>query len=266
MLINRCANRPILKPCGLENFNYQVDPYVGCAHYCHYCYALTEAETDWTEEILIHKDIAGQLNEELEKITPQKIYMGYHTDPYQPCEAEYSQTRNVLELLLEKGFSASILTKSDLFLRDIDLLQKMENASLSISVAFNDNHIRQKFEDNTINTEDRIEALSKLRKAGIKTSALICPIIPYLADLEPLIDQLASITDVIWIYGISINKRSDPSWKNIEVILNSYYSDLKDQIEEVVFSQDHQYWIQLRRKLLDIQKEKQLNLNINIAG
>ena len=55
-----------------------------------------------------------QLSEEIDKIPPQTIYMGYHNDPYQPCEAEYHQTRKVLELFLKKGFSANILTKSDL--------------------------------------------------------------------------------------------------------------------------------------------------------
>ncbi|MGD2016275.1 MAG: hypothetical protein PVG84_21200 [Desulfobacterales bacterium] len=66
------------------------------------------------------------MESELAGIAPQTIYMGWQTDPYQPCEAEYRQTRQVLELLLEKGFSASILTKSDLILRYMDLLQKNE--------------------------------------------------------------------------------------------------------------------------------------------
>ena len=65
--------------------------------------------------------------------------MGYHTDPYQPCEAEYQQTRKVLELLFEKGFSASILTKSDLVVRDVDILAEMKDAAVNVSVAFNDN-------------------------------------------------------------------------------------------------------------------------------
>ena len=114
MNVSTCSRRPLLVPCGLKDFDYQVDPYVVCEHYCYYCYALGQAETDWTKEIRIHKDITSQLNEELETIAPQTIYLGYHTDPYQPCEAEYRQTRKVLELLLEKRFSASILTKSNL--------------------------------------------------------------------------------------------------------------------------------------------------------
>jgi DNA repair photolyase len=61
-----------------ENLDYQVDPYAGCRHYCYYCYVLNQAETDWTKEILIYNDITGQLSGELEKISPQKIYMGYY--------------------------------------------------------------------------------------------------------------------------------------------------------------------------------------------
>ena len=82
--LSTCSNRPILAPCGLKDLKYQVDPYIGCEHYCYYCYALAQAETDWSQEILIHKDIVHHLSAELDKIPAQKIYMGYHTDPYQP--------------------------------------------------------------------------------------------------------------------------------------------------------------------------------------
>jgi len=212
----------------------------------------------------MHKDITGQLSEELSKISHQTIYMGYKTDPYQPCEAEYFQTRQVLELLLEKGFSASILTKSDLVFRDMDVLQEMDNASVSVSVAFNDNQIRQQFEANTIDTEARIGALSKLKEAGIKTSALICPVIPYITDVAPLIDMLAPYTDVIWIYGLSMKERSDRNWQNTQAILGSHFPNLKKQIETVIFSNNHSYWTQLRQNLLELQKNRQLNLSIHL--
>ncbi len=264
MKISVCSHRKILSPCGLKDLEYQVDTYVGCEHYCYYCYVLGQAETDWTKEVLIHKDITDRLNNELSKIPPQTIYMGWHTDPYQPCEAEYRQTRQVLTLLLEKGFSASILTKSDLILRDIDVLKKMDNASVSVSVAFNDNRIRQQFEANTIDTEDRIGALVKLKEAGIKTSALICPVIPYITDVKPLIDMLAPHTDLIWIYGLSIQERSDRNWQNVQSILKGHFPNLKEQIEAAIFSKDHPYWIQLRQDLLELQKDRQLNLSIHL--
>jgi len=264
MRIKPCDNRPALNPCTLKDRNYQVDTYIGCEHYCYYCYVLNQAETDWSKEVLIHKDITSQLESELAGISPQIIYMGWETDPYQPCEAEYRQTRQVLELLLEKGFSASILTKSDLVLRDTDLLQKMNEATVSASVAFNDNDVRRLFESNTMNTEARINALRKLKIAGLRTSALICPVIPYITDVTRLIDMLDPHTDKIWIYGLSMLNRTDQSWQNVESILESHFPDLRKQIEAVVFSKNHSYWANLRQDLIGIQKDRDLNLSIHL--
>jgi DNA repair photolyase len=242
--------------------NYQVDPYIGCEHYCYYCYALNQAETDWRKELLIHEDIVSRLESELAGIPPQTIYMGWQTDPYQPCEAQCRQTRQVLELLLEKGFSASILTKSDLVLRDTDLLQKMNAASLSVSVAFNDNRTRRLFEANTVDTEKRIDALHQLKTAGVRTGALLCPVIPYITDAIQLINMLAPCTDVIWIYGLSIINRSDRNWMNMQKIINREFPDLLERIEPALFSKEHTYWAQLRDELVTLKNEQQLNLNI----
>ena len=264
MQVSTCSRQPILAPCELKNFSYQVDPYVGCEHYCYYCYVLNQAETDWTKEIRVFNDLTGLLRGELKKISPQKIYMGYYTDPYQPSEVEFRQTRKVLKLFLENGFSASILTKSDLVVRDIDVLQEMDNASVSVSVAFNDNNTRLQFEANTIDTGDRIAALRKLREAGIQTSALICPVIPYITDVIPLIDLLDPYTDVIWIYGLSMNARSDRNWQNVQGILNIHFSEQKEAIEAAIFSKDHPYWIELRQNIIDLQKDRPLNLNIHL--
>ncbi len=264
MQVSTCSHRPILVPCRLENRNYQIDPYVGCEHSCYYCYALNQAETDWSQKVLISADIAGQLRRELENVSPQTIYMGYYTDPYQPCEAEYRQTRQVLELLLEQNFSVSILTKSDLIVRDIDLLREMDYASAGVSVAFNNNHIRQKFEANTIDTEARIRALQLLRKAGIQTSALICPVIPYITDVAPLIEMLAPYTDAIWLYGLSMENRSDRNWQNVQRILDTHFPHLKKQIEAVLFAEEHSYWAKQRQQLTELNKDGILDLRIHL--
>ena len=264
MKVSTCSYRPILVPCGLKNFDYQVDTYVGCEHLCNYCYVLNQAETDWSKEIRIHYGIADQLGQELENISPQKIYMGYYSDPYQPCEAHYRQTRNVLELFLKYGYSVSILTKSDLVVRDIDLLREMDDASVGVSVAFNDNRTRRLFEANTTETEARISALRKLREAGIATSALICPVIPHITDVTSLIELLVPHTSKIWIYGLSMQKRSDQNWSNVQGVLNNHFATLKKQIEAAIFSNDHFYWIRLRQKLQRLQQEQELNLSIHL--
>ncbi len=264
MKVSECTKRPILSPCGLKDLDYQVDTYVGCEHHCYYCYALAQAETDWSKEIRMHNDIVGQLSEEIDKISPQTIYMGYHTDPYQPSEANYYQTRKVLSLLLQKGFSASILTKSDLIVRDIDILKEMKDAAVSVSVSFNDNQTRRLFEANTVDTEKRIEALCKLKEAGVRTGALLCPVIPYITNAIQLIDMLAPCTDVIWIYGLNIYDSSGQNWLNMQKILNCEYPDLIEQIEPAIFSKKHIYWTQLRDDLVTIKNDQTLNLNIHL--
>lgn len=264
MEVSVCTNRAILAPCELKNIDYQVDTYIGCEHLCYYCYALEDAETDWSKKIQIHQNIVGQLSEELDTISPQTIYMGYQTDPYQPCEAEYHQTRMVLELLLKKGFSASILTKSDLVLRDIDLLKAMNAAAVSVSVAFNDDATRQLFEANTMATAKRVAALRQLKDAGIRTGALVCPVIPYITDAIQLVDMLAPCTDEIWVYGLSINDRSGGNWLRFQKILKNQFPELVALIEQALFLKDHRYWAQLRDQLTALKNDLQLNLNIHL--
>jgi DNA repair photolyase len=264
MQITLCDNRTILNPCTLKDLDHQIDPYIGCEHHCHYCYVLDQAKTDWMQEILVHKDLIGRLQKDLANIPPQTIYMGWHTDPYQPCEAECRQTRQVLELLLERGFSASILTKSDLILRDIDVLQSMKNASVSVSVAFSHNDARRWFEANTINTEARILALQKLKSVGLGTSALLCPVIPYITEVTPLIEMLAEHTRKIWVYGLSIANKSDRNWQNIDKILEDHFPDIKSKIKSAVFSKNHAYWTRLRAELSAFQKKCKTTLSVHI--
>lgn len=264
MQVNTCSARPVLTDCSLKNLDYQIDPYVGCGHLCLYCYALKTAETDWSKEVLMHSDIVGQLRSELSSIPPQKIYMGYETDPYQPSEAEHRQTRKVLELLLEQGYSASILTKSSVVARDIDILRQMENASVSVSVAFTDNGIRELFEANTEDTELRIEALGKIKEAGIGTSALLCPVIPHITDVRSLIDDLAPSASVIWTYGLHMDDRSDKNWLNVKRILDEHFSSMSEEIEEIIFQKDHTYWKELRIELESLQDCLETELNIHV--
>ena len=132
MKISTCSYRRVLETCNLEMLSFQVDTYVGCAHNCFYCYVLDQAESDWTKEILIHRDIVGQLRSELTDISPQSIYMGYNTDPYQPCEATSHQTRKVLELLLDV---THLVLYSDLSKYRAELIGSIVQAVLILALA-----------------------------------------------------------------------------------------------------------------------------------
>ena len=115
-----------------------------------------------------------------------------------------------------------------------------------------------------MDTEKRIEALCLLKEAGVRTGALVCPVIPYITDAIQLINMLAPYTDLIWIYGLSINDRLGQNWLNIQKILRSQFPDLAEQIEPAVFSKEHIYWAQLREDLVALKNDRQLNLNIHL--
>ncbi len=264
MRVRRCSSRQILQPCSLEMFAYQLDPYIGCEHHCYYCYTLNQTEIDSAEEILMHHDIADQLSHELSALEPQTIYIGMNTDPYQPSEAIYQQTRQALELLAQQNFSVCILTKSDLVARDIDLLASMTGSSVGISIAFQDDHIRRLFEANAPPNERRIEALKKLKDAGLETYTLISPVMPFITDVESLIEMTAPYADTIWIYSLSIEGEGDRNWQNVRGILEHHFPEVTGQYRQIAFSSDHPYWAELQRKLEKIQLERRLNLRIKL--
>lgn len=264
MKVSKCFLRKILNPCSLEALNYQVDPYIGCEHFCSYCYALNKSETDWEKEILIHEDIIGQLTQEINSLEPQSIYIGMNSDPYQPSERTCKQTRKILKLLAERGFSVCILTKSGLVTRDIDILGKMENSSVGVSIAFYEERTRQMFEKNAPSNRVRIEALKKLKNSGIATYTLICPVMPFITNIESVIEQVAPYSDTIWVYRLNMESEKDKNWLNIKSILDQNFPELTDKYQKIAFSRDHLFWKGIRQKLKEIQKKKCLNLRIKI--
>jgi DNA repair photolyase len=254
--------RPAIEPCTLEYYDYTFAPYVGCQHRCLYCYAQDNVDLDWDDEIGVIPDSGRQLTEVLSGIPPQVIYVGGDTDPYQPLEAELLYTRQALELMAGRGFSGSALTKSDLFTRDIDILTKMPEPSVGISIAFDDEGTRLRFEADAPPTTKRMEALKKAKEAGITTYALVCPVLPHITDTESLIEQVSPFADRIWIYPPEMRSHEIRSWKRVESIMKEHYPDSLDEFKSIVFSSQHPYWKELRERLEHLKRSRHLNLEI----
>ena len=264
MKVRQLSGKKILQPCSLEWYKYQIDPYIGCEHHCNYCYTLNQNDIEKTKEILTYKDITGQLIEELSGLKPQTVYMGMNTDPYQPCEEIYQQTRKVLELLSYRKFSVCMLTKSDLICRDIDLVKSMPGSSTGVSIAFQKESVRQLFEANAPSNRRRIKALKRLKESGIETYVLINPVMPFITDVEALIEKVSPYTGTIWIYGLRMESKKDKNWKNIKSILEKNFPDLLEKYKDIAFKENHPYWLELRQQLKSLQREKKLNLEIRV--
>jgi DNA repair photolyase len=264
MNVRLCTRQPILQSCCLEGHEYQIDPYIGCEHLCTYCYALNQAETDWRQEVLTYRELLAQVSEELAGPEPDSIYMGWNSDPYQPCERTERQTRRILEYLARQGISVCILTKSGLVARDADLLAAMPGSSAGVSLAFQVEEVRRLFEEAAPTNEERIDALKALKKAGVRTYALICPVMPFITDVKRLVEMVAWCADTIWVYALSMESEEARNWRNVQDILDRHFPGMTEPYRKIAFSAAHPYWVELRHDLERVRAESGLDLRIEL--
>jgi len=259
-----CPPRNILHPSSLLDFKHEIGPYYGCEHNCHYCYAHDTEETDWSKEIMIHQDFAAQLKEEIKGLVKQTLFIGKDTDPYQPIEKRLQHTRQTLEILSVSGHAACILTKSDLVVRDIDLLLGMRGSSVGMSFSFQTERSREIFEANAPSTRRRLDALRELKRAGIETYALISPVMPLITNITMQINMLKEIVDTIWVYRLEMNSVDAQSWKNIENIMAESFPQILRLFKEITFNKNHRYWTEMKATLEKIRSELNIGLVVEI--
>jgi DNA repair photolyase len=194
-----------LKPCNsaispsrLPGLTWAINPYRGCAHSCAYCYAqdVTRFEPSrcWGEVVEVKIGIVQQLKRELEKGHATGVYgIGTVTDPYQPLEKEYELTRGCLAILKRHGARVSILTKSDLVLRDLDILRSWAGAEVGISIGCVDRDLARLLEPGAAAPEKRLTALRRLSEEGVPTFLMAAPIISGLSDSNQSVAELVRL-------------------------------------------------------------------------
>ena len=177
-------------------FDRSINPYRGCEHGCFYCFARpTHAYMglspglDFESRLFAKEGVARLLERELAaaKYGPATIALGTNTDPYQPIERRYRITRSVLEVLQRTRHPASIVTKSNLVLRDLDILSDMARDGLMkvfLSVTTLDRALARKMEPRAPTPEKRLEAIAALNGAGVPAGVMVAPIIPAINDAE----------------------------------------------------------------------------------
>ncbi|MCH8110371.1 MAG: PA0069 family radical SAM protein [Proteobacteria bacterium] len=177
-------------------FSQSINPYRGCEHGCIYCFARpTHAYLglspglDFESRILAKPDAAQRLTEELRApgYRCSMIALGTNTDPYQPTEARLGITREILQVLSDFDHPVSVVTKSALVTRDIDLLAPMAEkglAQVAISVTTLDRKLARRMEPRAATPSRRLEAMAALAKAGIPVGLMVAPVIPGLTDSE----------------------------------------------------------------------------------
>ena len=169
--------------------------YRGCTHGCIYCDSRSEVynmDHDF-EDIEVKQNSLELLKKELIKKTPSMIGTGAMTDPYVPLESHLKYLRRALEMIYKYGFGFTCITKSDLVLRDLDLLLKINEKSKAVvqmTLTTSDDDLSSILEPNVCTTSRRVEVLKKLSDAGIPTIVWLCPILPYINDTEENIGRI----------------------------------------------------------------------------
>jgi len=182
-------------------FDYTVNPYVGCEHGCTYCYArfmkrFTGHKEAWGEFVDVKINAPILLQREIEKKRVGRVWISGICDPYQPLEKKYELTKGCLETLLKHGWPVTVQTKSPLVLRDMESLRESNQIEVGFTITTAGEDIRKIFEPNSPPIKERIEALEKLRSAGVKTFAMIAPMLP---KAEGLVAQLSGKVDYVLI-------------------------------------------------------------------
>ena len=182
-------------------YDYVVNPYTGCSHGCRYCYAafmkrFTGHREPWGEFVDIKVNAPELLAKEIGRKRRGRVWVSGVCDPYQAAEKKYRLTRRCLEVLLEHQWPVSVQTKSSLVLRDIDILKQFKDIEVGFTVTTADEKIRKLFEPGASSIRERIRALDALHTAGIRTYAMIAPILP---GAEGLIGKLPGKVDHILI-------------------------------------------------------------------
>lgn len=169
--------------------NYNMNIYKGCCHGCIYCDSRSDCYgIDSFDNVKAKENSLELIRKELKsKRKTGVISTGSMSDPYNPFEKKYNLTGRALEIINENGFGVDIATKSDLIVRDIEILKKIKEHSpvlCKLTITTIDDELCKKIEPSVTITSKRFEAIKKLSDAGIYTGILLMPILPFINDTE----------------------------------------------------------------------------------
>ncbi len=195
MIVKAIECQSILTKSGIAAVDYAINPYVGCGHACAYCYAgfmkrFTGHKEEWGAFVDVKVNAAEVLARQLRRVRPGNVTFGTVTDAYQPVEEQYRVTRACLEVLADHDFPVSILTKSALVRRDLDLIRRFRDVEVAFTITTLDDAIRQRFEPGASPIPARLDALRAFAGAGVRTWAFCGPLLPCLSDDDAQIDAL----------------------------------------------------------------------------
>ncbi len=247
MTVKTIYTKSVLSKSNLPVCEYSVNPYVGCTHGCKYCYAsfmkrFTGHAEPWGTflDVKLWPEIKNP-----QRYAGKELFLGSVTDPYLPQEEQYGRTRALLEQLQGSGEKLSIATKSDLILRDLDLIKAFPDARVSWSVNTLDEDFKNDM-DNAVSIARRLAAMEAFYRAGIRTTCFVSPIFPGITDAEAIIRRVKGQCHLIWLENLNLRG----SFKTvIMAYIQSTRPHLLPLYQEIYNSGNRSYWETLDQQL-----------------
>ncbi|MEA4852854.1 MAG: radical SAM mobile pair protein B [Christensenella sp.] len=239
-MIKTIETKNIIFKSNLPVGEYSANPYVGCPHACKYCYAsfmkrFTGHAEPWGSflDIKVWPDIKHP-----EKYAGKDVFIGSVTDPYNPYEEVYGRTRALLTQLQGSGAKISIATKSDLVLRDLELIKTFPNVRVSWSINTLDEEFRADM-DEAVSIEKRLAAMKAFHAAGIRTTCFISPIFPGITEVREIIYRVKDQCNLIWLENLNLRG----SYKSVIMeYIQQKRPNLVPLYQEIYSQNNRSYW------------------------
>ena len=253
----KILTKDYLTKSNLPASDYVVNPYVGCPHACKYCYARfmkrftghTEAWGDFIDIKYCNKPI------NLKKLKGKSLFLSSVTDCYNPYESKYGITRNILEQLVDADCQITISTKSDLVVRDIDILKRLPQLKVALSLNTLDEQFRSDM-DKGSTVLQRLKAIEQLHEAGIYTVLFMSPIFPYITEWQKIMETTKNIVDEYWFENLNLRGAYK---QTILSYIDQRYPNLSNEYSEIYIHKDNAYWADLAKTLHEYCEKAQLN-------
>jgi DNA repair photolyase len=240
--------------------DYTIDPYQNCEFGCLYC------DSSFDKTIYVKSNADEILEKQLQNIKKSIIIIGSVHDPYQIAEKKYEITLKLLKTIKKHDFPCHILTKSDMILRDIDILSEMKDCMITISIVSLDNFIVNIFEKNVPSPNVRLQTLKKLSNNGIKAGIAIMPILPFIVEKSELENIVRSAYENQAQFLLHKNLELKGDQKNVFFgTLKNFFPNLVDKYEKLYqnsYKPPSDYISELNKNLYELCKKYKLKNKI----
>jgi len=248
MITREITCKSILTRSGISSVDYALNPYVGCQHACVYCYAVfmkrfTGHREEWGQFVDVRVNAGEVLARQLKRAQPGNVSLCTVTDAYQPLERQYGLARACLQALApHPEFPTTVLTKSALVLRDLDVLREMKGVEVAFTITTLDDTVRRVLEPAASPVQQRIQALARLHEAGIPTWAFFGPALPVFSDTEEAVDAFFATMAEVGVGHVLVDTLNLKGnlWWHLERALEQHFPDVLDEYR-LVWHDRHGY-------------------------